>query len=334
MMSANVSQARPQCVVFHSQHKAGGSTVEAAFQRTPVTWFNISSSEWQRRANCCLYGPKKHDGTGLWWICDVFDFDLHQMRCSQIPHHRMGYPERTTPRLMTMSYVLSLAKEAAWSRSACRWVTVFREPISRLISAHRYCQKNYVDHVCGTRSLNASNASVLQWAHHWGNPLFRELLMHPAVVHTSVLRTKTHRLPRHRTPTLEVWEEWKRVLGDTEDVRLATGEANLKSVITLLEGNGGPVGGVYDAIGKLDEWNASCAIFDALVPLRGISWIAATTGQNLKNSNAQSIDSLQLQKGRDDPDIRGALSADLHLYHKVFVPAFEMQKQHYSVSLT
>ena len=335
-----VASTRPQCVVVHSQHKSGGTTVEHALQQNPIAWFNISIEQWRRRANCCLYGKLKYNGTGLWWICDgSFDWNWKLMGCDELPRHRLGYPARTEPRILTQGMVLSAAHRMAWRRPHCRWLTVFREPVARLVSSWRYCHHNAQDGLCGTRranaTTNASQMSLTDWAHHWQNWLLRDLLMHPSLAPTAILRANRP-LPLKRSMEHEVWEQWKHVLGNTESPLTSSGQANLQDAAALLRGEassttaGSAPGGVYDVIGMLDQWEITCAIFDAVVPLRATSWLAATTGDNLMNRNQQ----LQYSQGHDlvsqakvNPDIKRLLAADLYLYHDVAVPIFDSQKR-------
>jgi len=77
-------------------------------------------------------------------------------------------------------YSLSLAHEEKLPHSRCRWFTMVREPIDRLVSSYFHCKLNAMDPLCASSILNAKRATIEQWAEHWGNYLFRELMLHRA----------------------------------------------------------------------------------------------------------------------------------------------------------
>ena len=51
--------------------------------------------------------------------------------------------------------------------SRCRAFTLFREPTARLVSAWGFCKRARSDELCGTKALDARNATLRQWARHW-----------------------------------------------------------------------------------------------------------------------------------------------------------------------
>merc|ERR1719387_1922018 len=60
----------------------------------------------------------------------------------------------------------------------CHSFTLFREPIARLVSAYFYCRGfGHGDQLCASDQLNAREATIEQFADHWGNYLFRQLLL-------------------------------------------------------------------------------------------------------------------------------------------------------------
>lgn len=54
-------------------------------------------------------------------------------------------------------------------RPHCRWFTVFRHPVSRLVSAYYFCHSKFRDPLCAAGVLRAEEADLLTFARHWTN---------------------------------------------------------------------------------------------------------------------------------------------------------------------
>lgn len=54
-------------------------------------------------------------------------------------------------------------------RPHCKWFTVFRHPVSRLVSAYYFCHKRHKDPLCATGVLRVEEADLLTFARHWTN---------------------------------------------------------------------------------------------------------------------------------------------------------------------
>jgi hypothetical protein len=70
--------------------------------------------------------------------------------------------------------------EAPVVRRGCAWITFFREPVARLVSALHYC-RHRADTPCGSGNTRvaASARSVLEMARFWGSMSFRMFALDP-----------------------------------------------------------------------------------------------------------------------------------------------------------
>ena len=249
--AAAVSAAyRGACVVFHAQHKSAGNTIVQTLLRVPWLHANVSADAWR--------------GCHCQWLCDVRFWDWGIRGCPSAG----AVTATTTPRLLTRGYALSMARHPSWARaSGCLWVTIFREPVSRLVSAQFYCRSAPQDPLCGPRRSSSSRSRPMSvsvvaaedptlspgsWARHWGNYLLRELLLHPdlaATATTAAERTATlqqeegvasHRVwegpPSSGKARSPVWWVMRRALRGGDDPRTPEGAANLAAIAARLRG--------------------------------------------------------------------------------------------------
>ncbi|CAN0424533.1 unnamed protein product [Pylaiella littoralis] len=59
----------------------------------------------------------------------------------------------------------------------CKWFTIFRHPIPRLVSAYFYCKKSPVDGLCASMIVNADDVDLYTFAEHWGNYGLRQFTL-------------------------------------------------------------------------------------------------------------------------------------------------------------
>lgn len=51
----------------------------------------------------------------------------------------------------------------------CKWFTIFRHPVSRLVSAYYFCQRRFLDPLCAADVVRADEVDLLTFAQHWTN---------------------------------------------------------------------------------------------------------------------------------------------------------------------
>merc|ERR1719454_2368469 len=149
-----------------------------------------------------------------------------------------------------------------------------REPVSRLISALFYCRNEWSkDPLCGYLRIDAKTATIRDWANHWGNFLFRELMQNPQLREAAASRASYNASKNVCSDKgLDPWLQFKEQLNGGDDPRTEDGHLNLQAVKEALRGEGGwqPL---YDVYGVVEMWNETMALLDESFPLAGDSWV-------------------------------------------------------------
>ena len=294
------------CLVFHAQHKSAGNTFVRVLRGFPPRASGLEASAWTACKRCQ-------------YRCDANNWDYSASTCSDIA----DFPNvsATVPmRVLTHGLATSLAHSAAWSvRAGCLWATAFRDPVARLVSALHYCRQqartrplDNVDPLCAATHLDARNATLREWAAHWSDYLFLELLQHPALRAEVGRNAPTSQNPQgaHVDPP---WFDLKRWLRswETKEAR----QSSLAAVLQRLDGTDGdtPLFGIF---GLVERWNETCALFDHAIPLHGTTWLAASAeAENTHGSEAWKAEELAtLREARSDPVVLSHLATDLAIY--------------------
>lgn len=134
------------CWIFMHLQKCGGSTVKKMLQdRWGSRYFVYDSMRWK-------FGDEFSRGFGE-KLARGDDWNVMAG----------GYPE-------------ALRRTAAVDAS-CRFFTVFRHPISRLVSAYFYCQILEDDVACASNIVRARDVDLLTFAKHWSNFAVRQFAL-------------------------------------------------------------------------------------------------------------------------------------------------------------
>jgi len=328
--ASKITQVQHPCIVFHLQHKTAGATVEkifhnnAAERRLPLPMgpaYLCDNDDWNHEAGCCqkkkVWGSKHLPGVVL--------MGNLVMTHAQPPRelHEPGKLQRTSPLCRTFPG----GRCSSWARSdGCYWLTLFREPISRLVSSYSYCRSQtqldgYRDPLCATSVLWAGNATIEQWAEHIGNTLMRELLLHPSL---SPLPLPGLELGGH----LGLWSTHRRILNGSDDPRTARGREALQRVAERLNHDGsGDTEALYDTYGILDDLKETMLRFDRAIPLHRPWMKQMLYFRDTHNSN-KTFEQQVLRQARESPVVRAALAGDLILYHGIIKPRFLSEKHH------
>ena len=254
------------CSVFVHINKSGGSTVKAIMLKYLVRRRRVGlCSEPELVANGC-HPPRGFVGSRV--DCWHFIGDSTSVLRSWIPH--------------------------------CAYVTMFRRPETRLVSAYHYCKRTRSDHLCGTVRLDARNATLQQWAQHQRGFVYLRLALGSKMPHH-------RRLDDHDDDddSSHVVPTWIRLQGSlksdaTDDVAFA------KVVRTLRDGI------LFDAVGILENLKDTARAFDAVVPLRHpMTWRQAFQLYHVNDGSRRRSD----RAIADDPAIHAALDYDYPLYH-------------------
>ena len=299
------ASAWPSCVAFHSMHKSAGLTFVTVLshivhQVLHGTLLKCEQQEWSWELKRCPDGG-----------------DVMASR---------------QPRLLIKGHSLSMAATGPWMQPTCKWVTLFREPISRSISAYFYCKlERPIDPLCGHTHFNFHNQSYGDFASFWSDFGFREMLLHPALRGTAVDHFNATGLPTSRTSTwtgVPVWYAWKRAVTAAWGMGAALSEARFGAVKAALEG-----GKLFDYIGVVERFDDTCRLLDTVLPLppsviaRGDTFrkLASRLSSSHGSQRYKAQELSTLASARQDPAVHASLSVDIQLYETVVLPMFDRQ---------
>lgn len=147
----------------------------------------------------------------------------------------------------------------------CKWFTVFRHPLPRLVSAYMYCRSPMVkDQLCGSKIVNAREVDIVTFAQHWGNFGLRQFAL------AFVLPEEVTNSPLAKEcPRCAPWYLVKQYLDET-DVSKGGGvdEALIRYAHSGRTGRVGRRGNSIPAGGRLhsDNWVIYCRSTCQLVP--------------------------------------------------------------------
>ena len=261
-----------------------------------------------------------HTLHGFERACDEMEWDWKAKRCAAGGALDKDAAQ-TRPRLLSKGHALSMAASTPWLRPACKWITVAREPVARLVSAFFFCRSsaaNRRDPLCGSSHFQYTNSTVLHFAQHWGNFAFRELLLHPRLRGTAATGTAFR-------PASPVWWAWKRAVGDAENLWTPEGRVAFETTRHVLDD-----GTLFDTVGLLERFNDTCRLLDRLYPLPpAVATSYATLASRFANSHGSARYAVEEHSARDaargDPAVRALVATDLQLYWEVLTPLFERQ---------
>ena len=330
-LSSQPAASTPSCIVFHEQHKSAGSTIIHVLRAHGSV--ALASHQVGTKQHAALSDIRR--GIAL-TRCDTATWSLNAATCSFAK--RFAYMRSDGGRILMGGYAMALAAHESFHRPRCKWMTIFREPISRLVSSYLYCRrltkdrKLRPDPLCANGVLNASSASIEEWAEHWGNFLLRELLLHP--------KLRPRRLENSLERALQidpvrangsvagdggkltaVWMLHKLVLKGADDPRTRAGEDALRSAAALLNSSS-----MFDGFGVVERWKESMQRFDHLMPLGGPgTWLNESTAHRNDHKSGLSKDQEAqiLRAAKVSSVVREALRGDLYLYHNVVLPLFD-----------
>ncbi|KAH8052909.1 hypothetical protein JL720_14845 [Aureococcus anophagefferens] len=264
------------CVALHAQHKSAGNTLKRTLD---------------------AHAPAFLGAVGAFARCDDANFDWASKRCPDLD------PAAGANRWLNGGYALSHAAAGP----SCAWITNFREPVARLVSAQFHCTLHDHDPLCGDRPaawFAAANASRM--ARYWGNFGFTNLLLAPRFAEP---RRRGATCARRRDGAPKVWQRWRAALGGGDDPRTEAGAANLRRVVAAL-------GDLFDVVVVVERWEDSMALLDCRVPLRDGTW-ADLAGAHLNTHGSEQHGdraAAALAVARADPAVAEEIAADTAIY--------------------
>lgn len=303
----------PKCVVFHSQHKSAGRTVERALSWYPLQGGGFEQLAWKQEQTCKL-------------VCDQPSWNFEQQKCLESERGYVQECSRNHQYLAYRGYTPTLSGHPKFGHAGagpCVWATMSREPVSRLVSAFYYCKDgNEGDPLCGRSSgfdWKAKDIKLIDFAKLWGNFLLREIMFHPEVKEFAAKQEGYN--GTLGTIFQEPWFQYKTKLNGGDDTRTKSGALNLARVAEHLDGKRGAL---YDVFGVVEMWNETMLAFDERMPLEHKSWLTASALDDTHGSEKyKDEEKAELRRALNNDKIKAELNGDLFLYWKVIVPRFK-----------
>eukprot|EP00752_Nemacystus_decipiens_P016383 g14645.t1 len=326
------------CWIFMHLQKCGGSTVK-----------KLLADRW---------GPRYFVYDSMRWkFGDKFSREFGEKLASGKPWN-----------VMTGGYTEALRRAPAVDDS-CRFLTLFRHPISRLVSAYFYCQDLEADVACASNIVRARDVDLLTFAKHWSNFAVRQfaLSMVPADDVMAYVRTPEARalLPESIESVDDVagWYLMKMYLERPEaDVRgVASGQqpqwgttavksreteqteegeeeedANIPDaqMFDFLEPAQALLSNGYAAVGILEHWNTTLSLFDKALEMPEMDWQHDFQEEGRQNVDVrfEDLKAETLEKAWTDPELKRYLHLDLLLYEHA-VAVFHEQARSYGLQV-
>lgn len=213
-------------------------------------------------------------------------------------------------------------------------------PIPRLVSAYFYCKKASNDQLCATGVLDAGHTDFRSFARHWSNFGLRQfaqafLLQDDVLKGTLENDVCTSANPR----TCPGWykikeyaEQQQPAAGGRESWPLGTEALDDLGMYYLLQPVEEMIRTNYTAVGVLEHWDTSMALFTKALQLPDWDWNAAFRRMGVQNSNKayRTEANKTLAEAWSDPEIREIIWLDLLLYDHA-VAIFNKQVAEYMI---
>eukprot|EP00752_Nemacystus_decipiens_P008259 g7385.t1 len=201
----------------------------------------------------------------------------------------------------------------------CRWLTIFRHPVARLLSAYDHCRVAPKDPLCPP----TKSKDLASFAERWGNFAMRQFAL--ASVSQSAVKEWAARAQVPRG--VSVWYLVKEYLtrgGVAEDVVL---ESTLKSVQDLLSTE-------YAAVGIAAELDTTMRLFEKALWGGGPGWSSSLSTLRAQDREQDlEYDDPKSATFRDalaNPRISAALRVDILLYEHA-LRVFKKQVAHHGI---
>lgn len=223
----------------------------------------------------------------------------------------------------------------------CDWFTLFRHPVSRMVSAYYYCKQTPKDKACASEVVNANEVDLVAFAKHWGNFAMRQLSL-SLVSADDVMEFSRSDKAREMLPAsvrkvsnLPGWYLLKMYLDDRASSSKYGHAQNIPDVAMYEMMN--PVQDLlrdkYAAVGILEEFNTTLSLFNAALTMPGLDWHHQFVDEGIVrvvDSRYSEEKEVVLADAWTNWDIRKYMQLDIVLYEHA-VDVFHQQSQKYGV---
>ena len=239
--------------------------------------------------------------------------------------------QRQHPSVVGGGYVETLRR---WSNVElkCKWFTMFRHPISRLVSAYYYCK---FSRSCARELCDARHVDLLTFAKHWGNHSVRQFELSfvsiDEVLEYSTTDAARQRLPQTVTnPSALTGSYLVKLYKENHSqapIDLPDGD-----LYTMLQPAQDFLRDKYSAVGILEEYNTTLSLYNAALDMPGVDWHESFLHVGRVNENGKFDDekAASLAEAWTSSEIKKYLQLDLLLYEHA-VDLFLQQARAYNI---
>lgn len=278
---------RRECWVFTHLQKAGGSTLKT-----------ILRNQW-KRGGIDTYDARQ------WVEGDEFT--------RKVAKHLLS--EGATG-ITAGGYTEALRGEMG---EICKWFVMFRHPVSRLVSAYYYCQARPIDVACASSIVKAKDVSLEDFARHWGNFAFRQLVLGflPA---DPMLEFFGKKGPFREYPG------WYRVKAYLNHQGSLSGGDETTVMYDMLHDVWNLIRDQFDVVGILEEFHTSLTLLDRVLQIPNVNWTSSFSAIGVRNEDQRfaRLKAETLESAWTNSDIKGYMTLDLLLYEHA-VEVFKQQ---------
>ena len=214
----------------------------------------------------------------------------------------------------------------------CKAFTVFRHPISRMVSAYYYCKKSFRDKLCASMFLDAQSSDLLTFAKHWGNYALRQFAFTLVPIENVMEYSQTESAKEFIYPVrmgmVPGWYLFKMYLDHVKDYNdMDIPDAPLYHMLQ-------PVQDLLRdryTIGILEEFNTTLSLFDTVLDMP-MKWTEQYEKYGSKNQDKEHKDEeiASLEEAWTNSEIKKYMYLDLVLYEHV-VDVFNQQVKEYGI---
>lgn len=312
VVETTIELGTDQCWIFCHLQKCGGTTVK-----------KILGDNWDERS-------KTTYDSWQWKHGDKFTSSVARSIASETNELKVimgGYPE-------------ALRGTAAAVGDKCKWFTVFRHPIPRLVSAYFYCRQDPSDQLCASEIVSSREVDMVTFARHWGNFAVRQFALswvsYDEVKDYFMSSAAGANLTEEALAGVPGWYMLKVYLDGQARGGSERGETLPDAAMYRLMGpakdllrNG------YAAVGILEEFNTTLSLFNSALNMPGVDWVRefGFAGKENVDVRFQQEKKQALAEAWTSSEIRSYLRLDLLLYEHA-VDVFHQQATLYGLDYT
>lgn len=281
------------CWIFTHLKKSGGQTVK-----------KIVHTRWGSRY-------KEFDGRG-WVMGEDVAAEFANTLASGNKWNMVvgGYPE-------------ALRRTEAVDHS-CTFFTMFRHPVTRLVSAFYYCRSRPIDPLCGSGIVLSEDIDLVAFAKHWGNFAFFQFVTRFVIaddVNRFLLTPEGGHHPRSDWPRFPAWYRLK-LYFEAQERDTGADHISDQALYNMLPPIQDLIRDGYAAVGILEEFNTTLSLFDVALEMPGVDWHKDFGQYGISNADEKYAKEKEdsLREAWNSSEIRRYMRIDLLLYeHAVSV---------------